>query len=276
VLEGGGEYVFCDVVASDGGEVMVSSPSTLFVAGSLSVRLNSQVNVGGSPDDLRIVVDAKGKSAANIPGGSSPPLDFAGAGGTAASGAAPRATTTCQLVLGTRPLQASLGTAVVARLCVPTKTAAERLRRRDPGDVRRRRHRSKRRRWRDHAALYHDDVPDVVHHLHLELDDHDHPADQDQHDDFDELDLLHDQHEQLDVHQHADELDDHDRRDVDVHLEHGDDNRLDLDDELDGTLHDDDHLVVDLDIDLVDLHNLHDHLDLFWQRMLRQPPDSST
>jgi hypothetical protein len=103
VLEGGGEYVFCDVDASDGGEVMVASPSTLFVAGTFTVRLNSQVNVGGSPDDLRIVVGAKGKSAANIMGGATPPLIFAGAGSTAAGGAAPRATATCQLAGPTRP-----------------------------------------------------------------------------------------------------------------------------------------------------------------------------
>jgi hypothetical protein len=64
VLEGGGEYVFCDVVASDGSQVTVAAPSTLFVAGTFTVRLNSQVNVGGSPDDLRIVVDAKGPSRA--------------------------------------------------------------------------------------------------------------------------------------------------------------------------------------------------------------------
>src|SRR5262249_46494935 len=55
VLEGGGEYVFCDVDANAGGEVMVASPSTLFVAGTFTVRQNTQVNVGGSPDDLRIV-----------------------------------------------------------------------------------------------------------------------------------------------------------------------------------------------------------------------------
>ena len=128
VLEGGGEYVFCDVDANAGGEVMVASPSTLFVAGTFTVRQNTQVNVGGSPDDLRIVVDAKGKSAANILGGATPPLVFAGAGGTAAGGAAPRATATCQLARPTR-LLAGLGTAVVARLCAPTKTAHARDRR---------------------------------------------------------------------------------------------------------------------------------------------------
>jgi hypothetical protein len=122
VLEGGGEYVFCDVDASDGGEVMVASPSTVFVAGTFTVRLNAQVNAGGTPDDLRIVVGAKGKSAANILGGATPPLIFAGAGSTAAGGAAPRATATCQLAGPTR-LRAVLGTAVVARLCAPTKTA---------------------------------------------------------------------------------------------------------------------------------------------------------
>jgi hypothetical protein len=51
VLEGGGEYVFCDVVTSNGSTVIVSAPSTLLVARTFTVRLNSQVNPGGSPDD---------------------------------------------------------------------------------------------------------------------------------------------------------------------------------------------------------------------------------
>src|SRR5262249_40221094 len=61
---------------------------------------------------------AKGKSAANIVGGSTPPLVFAGAGASAAGGTVPRATTTCRLVPSLR--SSSAGTSVVARLCAPT------------------------------------------------------------------------------------------------------------------------------------------------------------
>ena len=122
-LEGGGEYVFCDVVTSNGSTVIVSAPSTLFVAGTVTVRLNSQVNPGGSPDDLRIVVDARGKSAANILGGTVQPIVFTGTG-AAAGGVAPRATTSCQALLRATLLpSAPAGTSVVARLCAPNQTA---------------------------------------------------------------------------------------------------------------------------------------------------------
>ena len=122
-LEGGGEYVFCDVVTSNGSTVIVSAPSTLFVAGTFTVRLNSQVNPGGSPDDLRIVVDAKGKSAANILGGTVQPIVFTGTG-AAAGAVAPRATTSCQALLRATALpSAPAGTSVVARLCAPNQKA---------------------------------------------------------------------------------------------------------------------------------------------------------
>ena len=71
----GGAYVFCNVTTNDKSQVIAAASSTLLVANSFNVLPNSQINVGGSPQDLRVLVNGK-HDAVNIAGGTQLALVF--------------------------------------------------------------------------------------------------------------------------------------------------------------------------------------------------------
>src|SRR5262249_730805 len=55
----GGNYVFCSVTTNNGSQVIAAAPSVLLVVDSFNVVPNSQINVGGAPQDLRVLVNGK-------------------------------------------------------------------------------------------------------------------------------------------------------------------------------------------------------------------------
>jgi len=109
----GGNYVFCSVTTNNGSKVLAAAPSVLLVVDFFDVLPNSQINVGGAPQDLRVLVNGK-RDAVNIAG--DPPIALVLPAQPAASRAAPLATTTCAF---RRPPIRSFGadtTVVVAQL----------------------------------------------------------------------------------------------------------------------------------------------------------------
>src|SRR5262249_53518980 len=91
----GGNYVFCSVTTNNGSQVIAAAPSVLLVVDSFNVVPNSQINVGGAPQDLRVLVNGKDngqQDAVNIAGGTQLALAFSG---QTAGRAVPLATTTC-------------------------------------------------------------------------------------------------------------------------------------------------------------------------------------
>src|SRR5262249_37734452 len=117
----GGEYVFCNVTTNNGSQVIAAPSTTLLVADQFNVLPNSQINVGGSPQDLRVLVNGM-HNAVNIAAGSQ--LTFVFAGQPAATRPVPLATTTCSF---RQPSVRSFGgistTVVVAQLCALGKPA---------------------------------------------------------------------------------------------------------------------------------------------------------
>ena len=115
----GGEYIFCNVTTNNGSQVIAAASSTLLVADSFNVRPNSQINRGGSPQDLRVLVNGK-HDAVNIAGGSQLMLVFSGQ--PAAARPVPLATVTCSFQPALTLLPAT-NTVVVAQLCALGKPA---------------------------------------------------------------------------------------------------------------------------------------------------------
>src|SRR5262249_9265978 len=122
----GGEYVFCNVTTNNGSQVIAAAPSTLLVADSFDANPNSQINVDGSPQDLRVLVNGKDDGqhdAVNIAGGTQLTLTFSGQ--PAAGRPVPLATTTCSFkqTPPTRQFGVNPTTTVVAQLCALGKPA---------------------------------------------------------------------------------------------------------------------------------------------------------
>jgi hypothetical protein len=117
-LQGGGEYVFCNVTVKNGSQVIAEAPSTLLVADSFTV-VNSRIYPDGSPQDLRVLVAGAGDNVVNISAGAPSELVFLDRG-AAAGGPVPLASRTCFLRRA-RLLAGELGTRVVAQLCAPGK-----------------------------------------------------------------------------------------------------------------------------------------------------------
>src|SRR5262249_6430140 len=116
----GGNYVLRSVTTNNGSKVLAAAPSVLLVVDFFDVLPNSQINVGGAPQDLRVLVNGK-HDAVNIAG--DPPIALVLPAQPAPSRAVPLATTTCAF---RRPPIRSFGadtTVVVAQLCALEKPA---------------------------------------------------------------------------------------------------------------------------------------------------------
>src|SRR4029077_7502035 len=107
---------FCNVNVNNGSIVTVAAPSTLLVGDRFNVQPNAQINLLGTPADLRVQVKGLG---VNVSGSSTSTLLFPGTP-AAAHDVEPQAARVCQFTNVRAVRGAPTRTTIVAQVCAPS------------------------------------------------------------------------------------------------------------------------------------------------------------